>query len=218
MRKRFYREPVATPDLTRRRFLATTAIAPLLLWLPTQAQAASNIHVLEGLVYINNRPATTASRIHIGDHIVVAYGGKLVMSIGSDAYLLREGTALEIKGHDNLVASSLRLLTGSLLGVFGKRSKTTHIVTNTATIGIRGTAVYASAEPHRLYTCTCYGHTDLRIGQHVEQIIATHHNAHEVAPDDAGVMSMHAMEVIGHTDDELRMLEGYVGRKPLFDM
>ena len=218
MRKRPSYAKASIPNPSRRRFLATSAIAPLLLWLPTQAQAASNIHLLEGLVYINNRPASLASRIHVGDHIVVSYGGKLAMSIGSDAYLLREGTALEIKGHNSLVASSLRLLTGSLLGVFGKRSKTTHIVTNTATIGIRGTAVYASAEPHRLYTCTCYGHTDLRIGHHVEQIMATHHNAHEVTPDSNGEMSMHAMEVTGHTDDELRMLESYVGRKPLFDL
>lgn len=28
---------------------------------------------------------------------------------------------------------------------------------------------------------------------------------------------MNSMEVVGHTDDELRMLEAYVGRIPAFD-
>ena len=218
MRKRLSYTKVSIASPSRRRFLTTAAMAPLLLWLPGRADAASTIHELEGSVYVNNRLASTATIIRAGDHIVVAHGGKLVMSIGGDAYLLREGTALEVAGHNNIVVSGLRLLTGAMLAVFAKRSQPTRIITSTATIGIRGTAVYVSAEPHRLYTCTCYGHTDLSIGRHVEQISATHHNAHEVAPDDTGTISMRSMEVIDHTDDELRMLENLVGRKPPFDV
>lgn len=205
------------PNLSRRKFTGAIALIPLLLWLPRRAAAASQIHELEGLVYVNNRPATLRSRIHAGDQIVVAHGGRLVMSIGGDAYLLHEGTAIEIGGRNNALASGLRLLTGSLLAVFEKRSKPAHIVTSTATIGIRGTAVYVEAEPHRLYTCTCYGQTDLRIGNQIKQISASHHTAHAVAPDASGIMAVHGMEVIGHTDDELRMLENLVGRKPPFD-
>jgi hypothetical protein len=207
-----------TPNLSRRRFLSNAAIAPLLLWLPGRANAASTIHQIEGAVYVNNRPATDATSIMAGDKLVVAHGGKLAMSIGGDAFLLREGTVLETSGQSNAVISGFRLLTGAMLAVFDKRKKPAYIVTSTATIGIRGTGVYLSAQPHRLYTCTCYGNTDLRIGHHVEQISATHHNAHEVAPDSNGLMTMTSMEVLDHTDDELRMLEGYVGRKPLFDL
>lgn len=148
----------------------------------------------------------------------MAHGGKLAVSIGGDAYLVREGTVLETSGHGNAVISGLRLLTGAMLAVFDKRKQPAYIVTSTAIIGIRGTGVYLSAQPHRLYTCTCYGKTDLRFGGHVEQISATHHNAHEVAPGSNGLMAMKSMEVIDHTDDELRMLEGYVGRKPAFDL
>jgi hypothetical protein len=218
MRKRRYVAKLPTPDLSRRRFLVNTAIAPLLLWLPGRAAAASTIHQLEGPVFVNNRPATEATSIKDGDQIVVAHGGKLAISIGGDAYLLRGGTVLETSGHGNAVISGLRLVTGAMLAVFAKRRKPAYIVTSTATIGIRGTGVYLSTQPHRLYTCTCYGETDLRIGHHVEQISATHHNAHEIAPDSNGLMAMKSMEVIDHTDDELRMLEGYVGRVPPFDL
>jgi hypothetical protein len=215
MRKRRYVAKLKAPDLSRRRFLANAAVVPLLLWLPGRAAAASTLHQLEGPVFVNNRPATKATSIKAGDRIVVAHGGKLAMSIGGDAYLLRGGTVLEIAGQG--IVSGLRLVTGAMLAVFAKRRKPAYIVTSTATIGIRGTGVYLSTQPHSLYTCTCYGETDLRIGRHVEQISATHHNAHEIAPDSNGLMAMKSMEVIDHTDDELRMLEGYVGRVPPFD-
>lgn len=205
-------------SLSRRSFLTAAAVSPLLLCLPRRAVAASSIHELEGQVYINNRLATHAAAIRAGDEVVVAHGGRMVMSIGGDAFLLRQGTVLEVVGQNNPVVSGLRLVTGALLAVFEKRRRPAYIVTSTATIGIRGTAVYLSAEPHKLYTCTCYGKTDLRFGKQVEQISATHHNAHEVSADASGHMSMISMEVIDHTDDELRMLESYVGRKPAFDL
>jgi hypothetical protein len=216
MQKRFRAPASDQPNSSRRRFLASAAIAPLLLWLPGRSYASSTIHQIEGEVYVNNRLATEATSIKAGDKIVVAHGGKLAMSIGGDAFLLRGGTVLEIAGHG--IISGLRLLTGAMLSVFAKRRKRAYIITSTATIGIRGTGVYLSAQPHRLYTCTCYGKTDLRIGHHVEQISATHHNAHEISPDNNGLMAMKSMEVLDHTDDELRMLEGYVGRKPAFDL
>ena len=209
---------LVSPNLSRRRFTAGAAALPLLLALPGRAASNSTIHKLEGQVYVNNQLANMDTRLRAGDQIVVAYGGVLAMSIGGDAFLLREGSVLEIARGNNLLVSGLRLLTGAMLAVFDKRSAPVHIATSTAVIGIRGTGVYVSAEPHKLYTCTCYGKTDLRIGGHVEEISATHHNAHEVSDNGKGAMTMQSMEVLGHTDDELRMLEGYVGRKPLFDM
>lgn len=207
--------PDSANSLSRRRLLAGSALAPLLLWLPGKSHAASTIRQLEGSVFVNNRPATAATAIRAGDQIVVAHGGKLAMSVGGDAFLLREGTVLELAGSG--VLSGLRLLTGAMLSVFAKRRKPAYIMTGVATIGIRGTGVYMNAQPHRLYTCTCYGETDIRIGAHVQRISASHHKAHEIAPGSDGVMVMQSMEVIDHTDDELRMLEGYVGRKPMFD-
>jgi hypothetical protein len=138
--------------------------------------------------------------------------------MGGDAFLLRGGSVLKVRSQaNNSLVSSLRLITGGLLAVFEKRSHTTKIVTATATIGIRGTGVYLRAEPHKLYTCTCYGHTDLTVGKTKEDIVATHHNAHVVSEGEHGQMQMQAFEVLDHSDDELRMLEALVGRVPPFD-
>lgn len=211
-------------DINRRRFLSYAAALPLAMYLPISGHAASRrlngvIHEIEGDVFINKNTASQSSIIQSGNRITVAYGGRLVFSMGDDSYLLQEGSSLEIASQDNAVVSGLRLLTGGLLSVFGKRQTTTKIYTRTATIGIRGTGVYLNSQPEKLYFCTCYGSTDLHLGHnHTEHIHATHHSAFDVTGNTANSMKMIATEVIGHTDDELRLLERYSGRKPLFDL
>lgn len=212
------RHPNEKPSkISRRKFITAAAALPLFLALPGRAASNSSIHKLEGHVYINNRLANVDSVILAGDSIVVAHGGELVMRMRSDAFLLRGGSVLEIAGKSNLLISGLRLVTGAMLAVFDKRKSPVHIVTSTATIGIRGTGVYLDTKPHSLYTCTCYGQTDIIVGRDVQQISSIHHSAHEVSADSSGAMATHSMEVIGHTDDDLRMLEALVGRKPPFD-
>ncbi len=217
MSKRYHATPSSVqPNLSRRRFMQAAAAVPLILSLPGRTFASPGIHKLNGQVFVNNRPADLTTRITAGSKIIVAHDGELAFSIGTDAFLLRGGTALELVGAS--MVTGLRLLTGGLLAVFDKRSRPAHIVTSIATISIRGTGAYVNSEPHRLYTCTCYGETDLRIGQHRERIVATHHNAHEILKDESRPaktgkmtgMTMNRMEVIDHTDDELRMLESYV--------
>jgi len=217
-----YKRSFVPTSTSRRRFMQAALAVPIMLTLSGRAFSSANIHQLRGEVFINNRPADLGSRITAGSKIVVSHDGELAFSIGGDAFLLRGGTALELVGGS--VISGLRLLTGSLLGAFEQRKKPAHIVTSVATIGIRGTAVYVSAEPHRLYTCTCYGETDLRIGRHQQHISASHHAAHEIVKDPSGKasdkmagMALNSMDVIDHTDDELRMLESLVGRVPAFD-
>lgn len=205
------------PNLSRRRFLAGVAVIPVLLCLPGRAVAASRIHQLQGRVYINNRLAGADAVIRAGDKIEVLQGANIAVSIGGDAFLLRENTILEMAGEATV--TGLRLLTGSLLAVFDKRQQPISIHTPDAVIGIRGTAVYLNQQPHTLYGCTCYGETDVQIvGQAgVKRISATHHHPYEIAPGDDNVMEMNEMPIKNHTDDELRLLESYVGRKPAFD-
>ena len=145
--------------------------------------------------------------------------GKIAVSIGQDAFLLRGGATLETEARDGVVITGLRLVTGAMLAVFGKREAPAYIVNSIATIGIRGTAVYLSLQPHILYGCTCYGDTDVQIAgsSEIEKISATHHHPYEIALNGENVMAMRPMPVKDHTDDELRMLESLVGRKPLFD-
>ena len=204
---------------SRRSFLIAAALLPVSALIPIKAFAATRkIHVIEGDVFINQAKINTSSAIKNGDEIVVSQQGKLIFSMGEDAFLLRGGTTLQVYSEDNsALVSALRLVTGAVLGVFGKRKITTRIYTNTATIGVRGTAVYAAVTKNKLYTCTCYGHTDLIVGLEREDIISKHHNAHVVTTDGKNNAQMKAFEVIDHTDDELRMLEALVGRKPSFD-
>ena len=203
--------------ISRRQFIQAGLALPILLALPIKSNAASSIHTLDGQVFVNNKLADLNTRIKVGDKITVSHDGKLAFSLGGDAFLLRGGTALELERSNNLLVGGLRLLTGGLLAVFEKRKKPLLIHTNIATIGIRCTGVYLSADPHKLYTCTCYGETSLSVGRQHEHISSTHHNAHMVGKNEQGVMAMLATEVIDHTDDELRMLESLVGRKPPFE-
>ena len=206
--------------ISRRQFLISSAALPLAALMPIPALAASSvIHDLQGIVTANKKPLTRDSVIKNGDEIFVSKDGKLVFSIGQDAFLVRGGSTLQVYAEENnVLVSALRLVNGAVLGVFGKRKTTTRIYTATATIGIRGTAVYAAVTPQQLYTCTCYGHTDLIVGLESADVIATHHNAHVVTSGHKGNAQMKAFEVIDHNDDELRMLEALVGRKPVFDV
>jgi len=204
--------------MSRRTFLTSAACVPLLFVLPRSAFASAIIHQLEGDVFINRRKLSAEMTIKPGDELVVAHDGKLVFSLGGDAFLLRGGTVLSLHHrHNNPLVSVLRLVTGAMLAVFDKRDHPSHVVTSYATIGIRGTGLYVDSQPSRLYTCTCYGHTDLRIKHQKEDVVATHHSAHLVTGAAGGAMQMKVFEVIDHTDDELRMLESLVGRKPAFD-
>lgn len=208
-------------NISRRNFLINAATLPVVIsLLPLTALAATGkIHEIKGNVTINQTKINSSAMINNGDEISVSTDGKLVFSMGDDAFLVRGGSTLQVYSHqDDTLISALRLVGGSVLGVFGKRKDTTRIYTNTATIGIRGTAVYAAVTPQQLYTCTCYGHTDLIVGLDKEEVIATHHNAHVVTTGKNGIAKMKAFEVLDHNDDELRMLEALVGRKPLFDV
>jgi hypothetical protein len=206
-------------NISRRKFLITTALLPLVALIPIAGfAAAGQIHEIEGDVFVNKIKINSATVIRNGDEVVVSKHGKLVFTMGEDAFLVRGGSTLQVYSEEgSVVISALRLVGGAMLGVFGKRKKTTRIFTATATICIRGTAVYAAVSSDKLYTCTCYGHTDLIVGLDREEVLATHHNAHVVTTNSRGNSQMKAFEVIDHNDDELRMLEALVGRKPLFD-
>jgi hypothetical protein len=175
---------------------------------------------MTGEVRVNGKLVTSAAVIKAGDKISVAANGNVAVSIGEDAFLLRGGTTLETEAGGNAAITGLRLLSGAMLAVFGKRQAPAYIVTSMATIGIRGTAVYLSLQPHSMYGCTCYGETEVHIldSSEIEQVGATHHHPYEIAANSQNVMAMREMPIKDHTDDELRMLEGLVGRKPPFDI
>ncbi|HIF51159.1 MAG TPA: hypothetical protein EYQ42_06515 [Thiotrichaceae bacterium] len=201
--------------ISRRKFIQSSAAIGCGLMLPGMATAA-NIQELHGTVYINNEVATQGSMIRAGDLVTTSHNGRISFSIDGDAFLLKERTSLRVGEKQSAVINVLRLFTGKLLSVFEKGRKR-EIVTSTATIGIRGTACFLNVMPEETYYCNCYGKTVLRAESIKEEFEATHHNAHQLHFDGSHVMGMEVMKVIYHTDDELRQLENYVGRVPVFD-
>jgi len=93
-------------------------------------------------------------RVRPGDTVSTGADSETVLVFGRDAMLVRANASLTI------LEDGFRLVTGAVLGVFapGQRRE---LRTSTATIGIRGTAVYLEAERTRTYVCTCYGETVL---------------------------------------------------------
>lgn len=84
-------------NFSRRKFLISATALPLAAVIPAQALAASSvIHDLQGIVTINKKPLTHATSINNGDEIIVSNDGKLVFSIGEDAFLVRGGSTLQV--------------------------------------------------------------------------------------------------------------------------
>ena len=207
----------------RRRWLklalAGGAALPLLLRdaLAAGGQGSAMVEV-KGEVLINGRPARKGAAVMPGDSVATGPGASAVFVLGRDAFLIRGNSEMRTAGSSAL-AGSLRLVTGKLLSVFGRGSH--HIVTATATIGIRGTGIYVEAEVERTYVCTCYGRVELQASNMPEvreTVQTTHHDAprYVYAQGEMPIRMIEVAPVINHTDAELIMLEALVGRKPPF--
>jgi hypothetical protein len=113
---------------------------------------AQNVSRVRGAALVNGNPVAPGATVRTGDTIVTGPGSDIAFVLGRDAVLVRPNSNLV------LAENTFRLVTGALLAVFAPRQRR-EIHTSTATIGIRGTAVYVEAERTRTYVCTCYGET-----------------------------------------------------------
>jgi hypothetical protein len=109
---------------------------------------------MRGPALINGQPAKSGQAVRAGDTVVTGPAADIVLVTGRDAMLVRQNSNLA------LAEDGFRLVTGAVLGVFAPRERK-NLHTLTATIGIRGTAVYLESERTRTYVCTCYGETVL---------------------------------------------------------
>jgi hypothetical protein len=200
---------------SRRRLLQAGVCLSCGLWVPGYASTAS-IHDLSGRVYVNKRPIEIGDSIHPGDMVSTSQNGRIAFSLDGDAYLLKEFTSVRVGNAGNPLIDQLRLLTGKLLSVFAP-GRPRSIITRYATIGIRGTACFLNVRPETTYFCNCYGKTELHSRHQTRSFEAVHHNPHQLNYRDGVMMDMQPASMLDHTDDELRQLESYVGRVPLFD-
>lgn len=206
----------------RRRFLGTamTAGAGLLLPLASRAQGVDSIHDLRGDVRVNGRSIDRAAVIRSGDEIVTTSTGYVVFVVGKDAFMLRERSELRLEPApgESFVVQGLRLVTGALGAVLGRRSAANvRIVAPTVTAGIRGTGCYLETRGEGTYFCTCYGTIALAAVANErdrEEITATRHNNPRLVlnqPRDGQLFAPAPFET--HTDAEMDMLEKCVGRR-----
>ena len=175
--------------------------------------ASRSIHLLEGTVFVNGVKATIDTPISAKDRIQTEHNGRIVFSVGHDAFILRNNSALDLS-NNGLLIGGLRLLTGKMLAVFGKSKH--QITTSTATVGIRGTGVYTESTPDLTYFCTCYGTTKISSiakPSNVANIVSKHHDAAKYISKTGAII---AAPFINHTDEELALIESLVGRTTPF--
>jgi len=188
---------------------------------PEKLPEEKSIFSLEGDVRVNGQRADLETRIGGGDVVSTQRNSEVVFAVGGDSFILRSSSEMEIEGGGFFV-DALRMLTGSVLSVFGKRTGQQQLTMNsaTATIGIRGTGVYMESEPGLTYLCTCYGQVGLYSSNDLddsELITATHHDAPKYITDKK-TRNTHIRPAPfkNHTDAELKLLEAIVGREVPF--
>ncbi len=188
---------------------------------PEKLVPGKSIYELSGDVKVDGRVATEQTSISINSTISTGEDSHVIFVVGQDAFILRSNSQLKVEG--NVILSSIRLLSGKLLSVFGRRSdkQKLTIKTTTATIGIRGTGMYLESDTDKTYVCTCYGTADLYASKDKnsqERVVTKHHDAPRFiyAAKPAG-KNIEEAPVFNHTDDELALIETLVGREVPFN-
>ncbi len=183
----------------------------------------TGVQKLKGKVFINDRPAKERDLVEPGDIVTTGPESMVIFVVNKSVYLLRDNTRVDLQGEtvdaENKPAIEvLRIIKGKILMVF-KRKQRKQLVTQTAIVGVRGSAVYIEAESARSYICVCYGKADLAAGDDSEIRETVYTNHHESPRFIFGPNIRDRIikaPVFNHTDAELTMLEAIVGRKPPF--
>jgi hypothetical protein len=201
----------------RREFLIRSAALGAGLMLPAMA-LAGRLQQIRGNVTVNGVSATGATDVRALDIVSTAAGGSAILVMGKDAMLIRANSEVEILGKPKAaVLTGLRMLTGALLGVFGKGGGR-QLLTSTATIGIRGTGIYMEASADQTYFCTCYGEVSIEDQHRGEKrlVLSGYHSPNIIHAEKKEGAMMQKAQFINHTDAELILLEKLVGRVPPF--
>lgn len=190
--------------------------------IPKELVPGKSIYEMRGTVRVDGRKANSKTVVTPRSLVETGSGSYIVFVVGKDAHILRENSRVQFSGEGSL-EQGLRLLTGKLMSVFGHRTRPEdkmQLQTTTATIGIRGTGVYAESYGDRSYICTCYGATSISSAKDPsisEDVVSLHHDAPRfvLAEPENGKIIVPA-PVFNHTDEELILIEALVGRKPPF--
>ncbi|MBF0127891.1 MAG: FecR domain-containing protein [Magnetococcales bacterium] len=175
------------------------------------------IHRREGELLVGGQAAGVETPVRPGDTVATGAGGRAVLVMGDDAFLLGSDTRVEFHSpspSSPRSSTGFTLTSGKILSVLGAGSKTLKIPT--AIIGIRGTGIFLQVEPEQDYLCLCYGRIEIRmratpdIGTPLESRNHASRYLKATAP-------IRKAPMISHTDEELYMLEALVNRRPLLE-
>lgn len=184
--------------------------------IPRTLPNGRSIYKLQGTVSVDGKVANINTPIGPGSHVKTGAGSRVIFVVANDAFILRSNSEITMASNSGLLIDGLRLLSGKLLSVFGKRENSLSILTPVATIGIRGTGIYLESDPEKSYVCTCYGHTSITASADPNvsrDIISKHHDDPVyVLPAAAGNKLIVPGPFINHTDSELALIEELVGR------
>ncbi len=186
---------------------------------PQKLPAGQSVYEASGAVRVNGQPAGSTTRIAPGDRVETGAGAQIIFVVGSDAFILRGNSSLELGG-SNFVVNTMRLATGAVLSVFG-RGTAKRFTTPTSTIGIRGTGLYVESQPDRSYVCNCYGEIDIAAADDpavTERIVSRHHDAPRYVLKAGAARRIQPAPFINHSDLELTLIEALVGRTPPFSL
>lgn len=211
------------------------ALAGLFGKLPGRLPAGRSIFELKGEVLVNGKPASEGTVLAPTDTITTGSNSYLIAAVGQNAFIVRDRSVLELRGA-NPLKQAFRLVSGKFLGVFGKLQdrQSLAIRTPAATIGIRGTGVYAESDPDKTYLCTCYGTTQMfaagdwdpdapprkgAAAPEMVQVTTTHHDAAKyILKEPEKGRRITPAPFVNHTDLELMTIEALVGRKVPFGL
>ena len=185
---------------------------------PKKLADDKSIFEITGDVTVNGERANKDTFIKADALVETASNSYIIFKVGKDSHILRENSRLQLEGQ-NVVEAGFNLISGKILSVFGKREegKVHTLRTSTATIGIRGTGVYAESDPDKSYLCTCYGQTEIQSAINPKQkeiITATYHDAPRFILKNSDKKKLIVpAPIFNHTDEELMLIEAIVGRK-----
>lgn len=199
------------------RFGLISPMAQVFGDIPKELKSDESIFELQGEVFVDGQLAKMSTQIKANSLIKTGSNSFIIFRVGKDAHILRENSQMQLEG-ENALEAGLHLITGKLLSVFGQREsgKKHNLRTSTATIGIRGTGVYAESYPDKSYLCTCYGSTNIQSNidpKQSEIVTTTHHDSPRfiLQNPEQGRLIIPA-PVFNHTDEELALIEAIVGR------
>jgi hypothetical protein len=188
--------------------------------IPDKLPEGRSIYQLRGEVSVDGKPADINTPIGPGSLVKTGRKSLVIFVVRDDAFILRSESELQMQSGDGVFVEGMRILSGKILSVFGRREKPRTFTTTTATIGIRGTGLYLESEADRSYVCTCYGAVRITANANrniTRDIVSEHHDEPVyVLPSASQDRLIVPAPFVNHTDSELSLIETLVGRTTPF--